>query len=559
MRILGVNAHHGDAAACLLVDGRLVAAVEEERFRRIKHWAGVPTRAVAYCLREAGLAFKDLDVIACNRDPKANLLKKALFGFSKRPSLGLVKDRLKNASQIGDLKKSLEAELGPTRAELRRVEHHRAHLGSAFYPSPFDSAALLSVDGFGDFVSTMLAEGKGSDIRVLDKVVFPHSLGLFYTAVTQYLGFPHYGDEYKLMGLAAYGEPVPLEDIVRLKDGGLFDLNLDYFLHHSEGVSMTWESGAPVLGRAYSDKFVSAFGPARSPDQPIEQRHKNLAAAAQAVYEKAFFHLLHRLYEKTKNPRLCLAGGCALNSVANGKIFQNTPFREIYVQPAAGDAGGAIGAAFDSCRARGFVMNHAYWGPGYNREEIGKFVPHAESVEDPDELLRRTAHLIREGKVVGWFQGRMEWGPRALGNRSILADPRRAEMKDILNERIKRREAFRPFAPAILQERVGDYFEQSYPDPFMVKVYKIRPEKRVSIPAVTHVDGSGRLQTVSRDENPLYWGLIREFDRLTGVPVLLNTSFNENEPIVCTPQEALDCFKRTRMDALVMGEFILTK
>ncbi|MBI4564976.1 MAG: carbamoyltransferase [Planctomycetes bacterium] len=571
--ILGVNAYHGDAAACIVVDGTLIAAAEEERFRRIKHWAGVPTQAIRYCLREAGVEWKDVRVIASNRDPKANLLRKAIFTLSRRPGFDLVRDRLKNALRVRDLKSALETELGPAAADITRVEHHRAHLASAFFVSPFDDAALLSVDGFGDFVSTMTAEGRGADNRVFDKVAFPHSLGLFYTAVTQYLGFPKYGDEYKVMGLAPYGEPTHLrqmEDIAQLGPGGTFRLNLDYFLHHSEGVAMTWDGGEPAMGRAFSDKFAETFGPVRRPDEPLEDRHRDLAASLQAMYEKAFFHLLNHLHERTRNPRLCLAGGCAMNSVANGKIFDHTPFRDVYIQPAAGDAGGALGAAYDAHhrllgQPRGFVMKHAYWGPQFSTEEIEKTLQGSpgpyrhELIENTPALVRKTAEAIRDGKVVGWFQGRMEWGPRALGNRSIVVDPRRADMKDVLNARIKRREPFRPFAPSILLERTGEYFETSYPDPFMIKVYKVRPEKRATIPAVTHVDGSGRLQTVSREENPLYWELIREFDRLTGVPVILNTSFNENEPIVCTPREALECFLRTKMDVLVAGDFFLSK
>jgi len=358
--------------------------------------------------------------------------------------------------------------------------------------------------------------------------------------------------------------------IIRLEKDGTFKLNLDYFRHHREGVSMSWEEGAPVVGPLWSAEWERLLGPARKPGDEITPRHQAIAASLQAVFEEAYLDLLLHLAEETGLRRLCLAGGCAMNSVANGKILDQTPFQEVYIQSAAGDAGTAIGAAFSVWHERlghprSFVMDHSYWGPQFSNDDIrGVLGSRREGItitelHDEEELCRRTAQAIADGKVVGWFQGRMEWGPRALGNRSILADPRRPEMKDILNERIKRREPFRPFAPSILVEAVGDYFEQRYPDPFMLKVYQIKKEKRSVIPAVTHVDGSGRLQTVDRGANPLYWRLIKTFESLTGVPVVLNTSFNENEPIVRTPSEAMDCFLRTQMDVLVLGNFFIER
>jgi len=582
MIILGLNAYHGDSSACILVDGKLIAAAEEERFRRIKHWAGFPSEAVKYCLGEAGIKVEDIDHIAVNRNPTANLLKKALFTLSKHPSLNLIKDRLKNATKVKDIKSKLCEEFKIDRSKLKvqvhNIEHHVAHLGSTFLVSPFEEAAIVSVDGFGDFVGAMWGIGRGEKIEIKDRVFFPHSLGLYYLALTQYLGFPKYGDEYKVMGLASYGEPSYLEKmekIVRLNSKGRFSLNLDYFIHHSEGVTMTWDGGEPKMGPVYSRKMENSLGPARKREEPLTREHENIAASMQAMYEEAFFHLLNYVYTRTKIPILCLAGGCAMNSVANGKIFDKTPFQEVYIQAAAGDAGGAIGAAYYVWhqilnKPRDFVMEHAYWGPQYTkaevkveiekkRSELIKLNCMIEQINDENELCRRTAKEITEGKVVGWFQGRMEWGPRALGNRSIVVDPRRTDMKDILNARIKRREPFRPFAPSILLEKTGEYFEKDYPDPFMIKVYPVRPEKRAVIPAVTHVDGSGRLQTVKREDNPLYWKLIKEFENLTGVPVVLNTSFNENEPIVCTPQEALDCFLRTKMDVLVLNNFFIKR
>ena len=582
MIILGLNAYHGDSSACIVIDGKLIAAVEEERFRRVKHWAGFPTEAIQYCLHEAGAKVGDIDHIAVNRNPTANLLKKGLFAFQKHPSLNLVKDRLKNAARVRDIKTVLSSEFGVSsetiKAQIHYVEHHVAHLGSAFFASPFDQAVVVSVDGFGDFVGAMWGKGEGNRIDVRDRVFFPHSLGLFYLSLTQFLGFPKYGDEYKVMGLSSYGEPVYLDQMkqmVRLDGHGKFKLNLDYFIHHSEGVTMTWEAGEPNMGSAYSQKMETSLGPARKREEPISKSHENIAASMQAMYEEAFFHLLNHAYQETQIPVVCLAGGCAMNSVANGKIFDKTPFREVYIQAAAGDAGGALGAAYYVWNQilghkREFVMDTAYWGPQYtevevkaevekNKNELSNLNCIVERIDNDIDLCKKTAKDVSEGKVVGWFQGRMEWGPRALGNRSIVVDPRRAEMKDVLNARIKRREPFRPFAPSILLEKTGEYFEKDYPDPFMIKVYPVRPEKRSVIPAVTHVDGSGRLQTVRKEDNPLYWQLIKEFENITGVPVVLNTSFNENEPIVCTPAEALDCFLRTKMDVLVLGNYFIKR
>jgi len=591
--ILGLNAYHGDSSACLVVDGKLVAAAEEERFRRIKHWAGFPTDAVRYCLTAGGITIDQVDHVAVNRNPSANLLKKALFAFSKRPSFGAIKDRLSNASKIQDVKTILGSKFKvqgsgfdnqlkthnlKLKTVVHNVEHHVAHLASSFFVSPFDSAAVVSVDGFGDFVSTMWGTGSGNRITVEDQVTFPHSLGLFYLAMTQYLGFPHYGDEYKVMGLAPYGKPTEMNtmrQIVQLKPNGRFELDLDHFLHHSEGISMVWDNGEPKIGTVYSDKMIEAFGPARQEDGPLTDHYKNIAASLQEMYEEVFFHLLDHVYKETKNPNLCLSGGCAMNSVANGKVFDRTGFKDLYVQSAAGDGGGAIGAAFyvwnqELKKPRSFVMEHAFWGPNFSEAEVsselgvlsselGKLKCLVEKVEDEAELCRRTAERIAEGKVVGWFQGRMEWGPRALGNRSIVCDPRRADMKEILNQKIKRRESFRPFAPSIIRDAVGEWFETDYEVPFMLQVYQIREEKRALIPAVTHVNGSGRLQTVTEGQNPRYFQLIKAFEKLTGVPMVLNTSFNENEPVVCTPKEALDCFLRTKMDVLVMGDWVVER
>lgn len=579
--ILGLNAYHADSAACLLRDGELVAAAEEERFRRVKHWAGLPSEAARYCLEEAGIGLGDVDHIAINRNPKANVFKKALFAMRNRPSLGLVTARLRNASRVASpleaLADALDVPHSTLHARFHSVEHHRAHLASAFYVSPFDEATVASIDGFGDFASGAWAKGRGAEMEEIGKVYFPHSLGLLYQALTQYLGFWNYGDEYKVMGLAPYGEPALLDELRKLlilDDDGSYQLALDYFRHHAEGVEMVWDGSSPEIGKIFTEDLERLLGPARDKGAEITQHHKDIAASLQALYEEALFHLLNTLHAKSGDRVLCLAGGCGMNSVANGKIFKRTPFQDLYVQAAAGDAGGAIGAAYsvwhDTLRQpRSFVMNDAYFGPGWsdaalraaieaNREAFGAecTVTH---VEDEGELCVATAAAIAEGKVVGWFQGRMEWGPRALGNRSIVCDPRRADMKDILNQKIKRRESFRPFAPSIMREHVGEWFETDYEVPFMLQVYQICKEKRPAVPAVTHVNGSGRLQTVSTSQNPRYHRLIDAFRSLTGVPMILNTSFNENEPVVCRPNEAIDCFIRTKMDVLILGDWMVSR
>jgi carbamoyltransferase len=572
--ILGLNAYHGDAAAALLIDGELVAAAEEERFNRVKHCAGFPELAAAWCLADAGLTVGDLDHVAVSRDPKANLGRKLLRTIRHGASARYLKARLENAAKVRDVRAALGAAVGARpeeiRAQVHNVEHHQAHVASAFFVSPFEEAAVLSVDGFGDFASTMLAVGRGNRFEVLDRVLFPHSLGIFYTALTQWLGFPKYGDEGKVMGLAPYGDPERhlgrMRDLVRL-NGSAFELGLDYFTHDKEGVDMTWDEQTPSIGRIYSDRLVEAFGPAREPRSELTDRQEDVAAALQATLEEAYLHLVRELWERTQVANVCLAGGVALNAVANGRIRPETPFEGVYVQPAAGDSGTAVGAAYwvwnqELGRPRGFVMEHAYTGPGYSDEECAAALASAglelERLGD-DALFPAVAERIAAGDVVGWFQGRMEFGPRALGNRSIVVDPRRPDMKDILNARIKHRESFRPFAPSILADATGEWFEQDYPSPFMVLVYKTRPEKRAEIPAVNHVDDTGRLQTVEEHVNPRYHRLIGEFGKLTGVPVVLNTSFNENEPIVMTPEQAVETFQKTRMDVLVLGNHVVRR
>lgn len=586
MYILGINAYHGDASAAIVCDGQLVAAVEEERFNRVKHCAGFPYQAVKYCLDTAGIKPNELTHIAIARDSKAQLEKKLLYAL-KIPQLAL--RRITPQGKFSTIKNEVAKALGvdPKQmiAEVSRVEHHKAHLASSFFVSEFEEAALLSVDGLGDFASTMWGQGRGNEIAIGGAIAFPHSLGFYYTAVTQYLGFWKYGDEFKVMGLASYGEPEFVDEFAKIvlldksyngKGNGngkpRFDLGLDYFIHHKVGSQVTWDEGSPVIGKLYSDFMERRLGPARTEGGDLTWRHENIASSLQKQLENAVLHLLNQLHEQTGSKKLCLAGGVAFNCVANGLIFERTPFEQVYIPPAAGDAGLAIGAAFYVNhqllrRPRSFVMNHAYWGPQSTQAQISEVLRSKITADDglriseltDEEITRETARRIAEGKIVGWFQGRLEFGPRALGNRSIIADPRKAEMKDVLNCRIKHREPFRPFAPSILEERVSDYFEQSHPSPFMLMTYKVKSEKRNEIPAPTHVDGTGRLQTVNREQNPRYWQLIKEFEQLTGVPVVLNTSFNENEPVVCRPEEAIECFLRTKMDVLSIGNFLIEK
>jgi carbamoyltransferase len=566
MMTLGLNAFHGDASAALLWDGQLVTAIEEERLNRIKHWAGLPIASAKACLDGA-----QPDHIAISRDPRAHLGRKLLRAAVRPHRWFKLSSRAVNSLKIAEIGDVLASKgIAPfKRGQIHFVEHHRAHLASAFFASPFEEAAVISIDGFGDFSSVMWGVGRGNEIEVRGTVSFPHSLGLFYTAFTQFLGFPKYGDEYKMMGLSAYGEPRFVEQVRRLvhTQEDQCRLNLDYFTHHSKGVDMTWYGGEPVMGPVFSDKMTVDFGEPRLPRTEIRQRDRDLAASVQAVLEENYFVLLNFVQKQTCATAVCLAGGVALNCVANGMIFERTNFNDLYIQPAAHDAGTAIGAALyvqhqELKQPRRFEMRHVYYGPEYSDGEILRDLESAGCKYQKlrqEDLTRRTAEAISQGKIVGWFQGRMEFGPRALGNRSILADPRRRDMKEILNSRIKYREPFRPFCPSILAERVGEYFETDYPSPFMVMAYKIKPQKREQIPAVTHGDGTGRLQTVERDVNPRYWNLIHTFEEMTGVPVLLNTSFNENEPIVQTPSQAIDCFLRTRMDVLSIGGFIVFK
>ncbi|QGW29741.1 carbamoyltransferase C-terminal domain-containing protein [Phnomibacter ginsenosidimutans] len=575
--VLGINAHHADASAAVLKNGELIAAIEEERIRRIKHWAGFPTEAIRFCLSEAGIGFDQLSAIAISRDPRAKWLKKARFMMAHPEAVSFaVRGRLNNADAMASTEASLNQMAtamghGKVGHKIYQIEHHRSHLASAFYASGLPKAALLSVDGSGDFSTTMMGVGNGQDIEVLHSIDFPHSMGIFYTAFTQLLGFPHYGDEYKVMGLAPYGQPEYFDDlkaVVNWHDDGTFSLNEQWFRRPEKGYVSYDEQHRPVVPELYSTALADKFGPVRKASEPLRQEHKNMAASVQKMLEETLFHMLRHLHRKTGLSSLCLAGGVAQNSVANGKITRNTPFTKVYVPSAGHDAGLSMGAAMYVSHQllqlpRTAGQFHAYTGSSYSNEAIKNFlekrmVQHT-FIQDKQELYRTVASAIASGAVVGWFQGASEFGPRALGNRSILADPRRADAKELLNHKIKRRESFRPFAPSVLEEYASQYFEFCEDTPFMEKVFPIKPEMQNQIPAVTHVDGSGRLQTVCRKYNAPYYDLIDTFRQLTGVPVLLNTSFNENEPIVNTPEEALECFERTNMDMLVLEQYLIRR
>ncbi|SRR5579871_361724 len=576
MYILGINAYHADSSAAIFKDGKLIAATEEERFRRIKHWAGFPSQAIEFCLREAAITLSQVDHIAIGRDPYAKLTKKILF-LLMHPvgSWSAVADRFNNSKKV----LSIEDEFAliddtidkkELKTKIHQVEHHRSHLASAFFASPFNEAALLSIDGSGDFTTTMTGVGTGNKIKILDSVDFPHSVGIFYTAFTQWLGFPHYGDEYKLMGLAPYGEAKYVEqlrDVLSFKENGLFAVNLKYFRSATSGIITYGEDHIPKVASLFSDHLVEKFGAARKSEEPLTQFHKDMAASVQRITEELIFHLADHLQKKTGLQNLCVAGGVAQNSVANGKLTRNTTFKNIYIPSAGHDAGISMGAALYVYNQ---ILNYpkiepiytAYTGSRFSGNEIEQYLQSrkiAYTKYDNEELFERAADCLVNGGVVGWFNGRAEFGPRALGARSILADPRRADAKDLLNSKIKRRESFRPFAPSILREYVSEYFEVTDDVPFMEKVFPIKAEKHKLIPAVTHVDGTGRLQTVDKNVSPDYYQLIDTFRRKTGVPILLNTSFNENEPIVNSPEHALECFLRTNMDMLVLENCIITR
>ena len=577
MNILGLSCFYHDSAACLVRDGQVIAAAQEERFTRIKHDPSFPRHAVDYCLREGGITIADLDAVAFYDKPFLTFerLLETYVASVPRGLASFIKSMpvwLKKKLWTPDLlARELEFD-GP----ILFSEHHESHAASAFFPSPFERAALITADGVGEWATTSYGIGEGNHVSLLAELHFPHSLGLLYSAFTYFCGFRVNSGEYKLMGLAPYGEPRFAETIRRelidLKADGSFRLNMDYF---------TYPEGLRMTGRRFAELFG---GPPREPEGPLTQREMDLARSVQVVTEDVMLALAGHVHRETGEKNLCLAGGVALNCVANGRLLRESPFENLWIQPAAGDAGGALGAALaawhewaDQPRtpAPSDAMQGTYLGPSFSDDEVASFLQHeAIPHERLDEraLVERTASLLAEGCVVGWFQGRMEFGPRALGNRSILADPRGRDVQRRVNLKIKFRESFRPFAPSVLAERADDCFDLSAESPYMLLVAPVRGatyggeglDRRhhtdSPVPAVTHVDGTARIQTVSEDRNPLYYRLIREFDAQTGCPVLVNTSFNvRGEPIVCTPEDAYRCFRRTHMDVLVLGSFLITK
>lgn len=562
MNILGVNCYGHDASATLVVDGIPVCAVEEERFIRQKHTGKFPVNAIACCLEMGKLRGADLDAVGFYWDPTIHRARQAMHLLRYFPaSLNLLKARSGNARLLYGIKGQLASHLGMAESKVHFVEHHLAHAASAFFVSPFDEAAVFSYDGVGEWTTTLYGMGRGHHITRLGEVFFPHSLGDFYSMMSEYLGFRHSGGEGKVMGLAPYGDPSryydKLRPLIRVLDNGQYRLDTSYIRYHTHG-KYQW----------FSPKLEALLGPARAKESEMTQHYMDIAAALQQVVEDCVLELLQWLHRETKTNRLAISGGVGLNSVINGRIITESPFTEVFVQPAANDASGSLGAAYHLWhevfgRPRRYVMRHAYLGPeipeAVHRAAVEKAGLAFRRLED-DEIIERTATLLADKKIVGWFQGRMEYGPRSLGNRAILSAPFPAEMKDILNARVKHREPFRPFAPSLPAELVGEYFEHDYPTPFMLMVYKTRADKRACIPAVDHVDGTGRVQGVERDTNPRYYDLIQRFGQKTGVPVLLNTSFNvRGEPIMHSTEQAIDCFLGEDMDALVLGNLFLDK
>lgn len=567
MYILGLTTM-GDSAAALLRDGELVAAAEEERFSRRKHHSGFPYQAMQYCLDEAGIGIGDVAHVGLYWKPwvlRHKAMQAVKAGFT---SLDMFKARVDrgvaqvSGSYLGMLRhpQRIRQHFGPSKFRFHFLDHHMCHAASAFFASPFERAAILTMDGTGEDTTTLFSRGEGTRIRSLKRIKLPHSLGQFYSAVTNFLGYDMFdGDEWKVMGLAAYGEPTYYDffsrRVLTVNGNRDFHLNIRVLDHH--------------LAKHYQfrEELIEALGPPRKPADDLTARHHNIAASAQRVLEDTVLHLLEGLHEETREESLCLAGGCAFNSVMNGRIMTETPFKRFFVQPAAGDAGCSLGAALlihNSLlqQPRGFHMQHAYYGPAFTSEACAAALRRAGLAFDtiPDDaLLPRVARMIAEGSIVGWFQGRMEFGPRALGNRSFVADPRREDMRELLNRKVKLREWFRPLAPSMLEEAAEEVFGRPHRDPFMITVLHVAEGQRARVPAVVHVDGTARPQTVSRGTSPRYWQLIREFECLTGVPMLLNTSFNIQEPIVCTPDDAIRTFQGASFDALVLENHLVTR
>lgn len=581
MIILGVSSYHPDASAALVADGEIVAAIDEERLNRIKHSPGFPELAIKYCLEKAHIALDDVDCVAVSNNLRINLWRKIAFSLKTFPAKAwpgyfrsYMRQRvLRPLNILVDLTERVGADPSKLRAKIRRVEHHAAHAASTYYTSPFKEAAILTVDGSGDFVTAALSHGNGSVIRRLCQTYWPNSLGMFYFAVTQYLGFHEIGAEGKVMALASYGKPRYMDEfrkVIRLtKDG--FRMEMDYFTFHLPVLIDNW--GDPTTAQFYvyrdwlSEKFHRAFGPARTPEAGYTEKHMDIASTLQATLEETVFHLLRLLHKKTSADDLCLAGGVALNCVMNGKVTASTPFKRVFVQPNAGDGGLSLGSALylyhhEMEMQKKEKLMSASLGTEFTNTEVRSALEKARlKYRRYDDITPHVAAHIAGGKIVGWFQGKMEFGPRALGNRSLLADPRRPDMKDIINSRVKMREYFRPFAPSVLEEEAKAFFSvDGFPTPYMLLAVDVHPDKRSSVPAITHVDGTARVQTVDRVLNPRYRRLIEEFKKLTGIPMVLNTSFNlKGEPVVSSPHDAIKSFMATRIDVLAIEDYIVEK
>ncbi len=571
--ILGINFLHSDTSSCIFKNGELIAASEEERFSRIKHTSCFPEKSIKFCLKEAKIDISDLDIITVNSNPFSSLDKKILFTLKNFKRYILAIKSISNIKKKLSIKNLISLNFGKKfKGKIIYLDHHLSHIASSSFFSNFEESVNLSIDGFGDFASAGWGTLINGNLSIDEKILFPHSMGIFYQAITQFLGFKNYGDEYKVMGLSSYGKPIFENELsqVLLNTSSGYELNLDYFIHQNESIIENDEQDQLRYKNLYSDKLINLLGPERPTKSKINQRHMDIAKSAQVTYEKTLFNLLNKLYEKYKIKNLTLSGGCAMNSVANGKILKNTSFEKIYISPNPGDAGGSIGSALLFLNNNKYKINkdinYAYLGKSYNNDEIEEIIKQKNLKNNfivkkltEKELLENATTELCNSKIVGWFQDKMEWGARALGNRSILADARNPNIKEIINSKIKRRESFRPFAPAILKEHTKDWFETHKEVPYMSEVYKILIDKRGILPGITHVDGTGRLQTVSQTSNPKFYKLIKNFYEKTNIPILLNTSFNENEPIVESPQQAIDCFMRTNMDILILENWMVTR
>ncbi len=572
--ILGLNYLHSDSSACIFKDELLVAASEEERFTRKKHTSNFPQESIKFCLKQAGIKISDVDYVTINSNPYKNILKKIYFVLTNPSSIKIAISSLNNSRKKMNIYKILSSidDKEPFKGKVKFIDHHESHVASSLYFSKYDKCANLSIDGFGDFASCAYGLYKNKSLRLDEQINFPHSLGIFYQSLTQFLGFKSYGDEYKLMGLSSYGEPKYVKEISKLinKTNKGFNLNLKYFTHHKKKIFDINSYGQFIYENLFSEKLINLIGEPRKPDEKITQKYLDLAKSTQYVYEEILFHLTDLIYKKYKTEKLTISGGCAMNSLANGKIIHNSKFKEIYISPSPGDAGGSIGSACALIKSKfdkiAKVDNYSYLGPEYSNEYILNIINQKKLENKFDikfneykELYSFIADQLTKEKIIGWFQGKTEWGPRALGNRSILADPRNKKIKDIINLKVKKRENFRPFAPSILKSHVSNWFEEESSVPYMSEVKLVRKDKRELIPGIVHIDGTGRLQTVTKDQNLHYFNLISAFFNKTKVPIILNTSFNENEPIVNNPVEAINCFERTNIDILVLGNWVIKR